>query len=80
MYLYEEELLNEAIQRGCGRGYIRAERKRGTNSQKEHNQRVELTTNIPPYPQIERDNIYQPQMNTWIQQPRTQAGKQSQKL
>ena len=66
VYLYEEELLNEAINRGCGRGHIRAERRRANNSQKEPNQRNESNRNIPPNNETERENTDQPQSNTWI--------------
>ena len=34
VYVSEEELLNEALKRGCGRGHIRAERRRASNLQK----------------------------------------------
>ena len=73
VYLYEEDLLNEALSRGCGRGYIRAERRRAANIQERTNQGSAPTQTNPS--NIEKrkdddnnDNMLQPQPSPWIEQ------------
>ena len=41
--LLQKDLLNEKLRHGCRRAYIKAERRRAKNSQKEINHRIELT-------------------------------------
>ena len=67
VYSYEEELLNEALRRGCGRGHIRAERRRSADKQTKTTKRAETTDVIPPDIEEEKEDMSQSPQSTWIE-------------
>ena len=82
VYISEEDLLNEALKRGCGRGHIRAEKRRAANLEKEKEK--EPRTNSPPKQDRmeERSEEIPPQSETWTEKQtrrkrRYQTNKQS---
>ena len=75
VYSYEEDLLNEALRRGCGRGHIRAERRRTTDKQIQTNNRAETNKVIPPTREEEKDRMYQSQQSTWIEHKNKVRGR-----
>ena len=67
VYIYEEDLLNEALSRGCGRGYLRAERRRVVNLQEKTNQEAESTQTNPTNTVKGKDNLPHHQPSPWIE-------------
>ena len=68
IYAFEEDLLNEAIKRGCGRGQIRAERRKTTNLQERKEPDLEIiqTCNDDKIEKKREASPYQPEH--WTEQ------------
>ena len=74
VYAYEEDLLNEALKRGCGRGHIRAERRRTTNIQNSTN-RTETSQTIPLDTEKVKNTLPQSQPLDWTEQRSRTKGR-----
>ena len=72
IYAFEEDLLNEAIKRGCGRGQIRAERRKATNLQ----ERTELD---PETTQTFNDDKIEKKKEAHLSQPEQWTEHQNQR-